>query len=81
MILGALTNHVLAIEVGGTYRRLGSGAMVEIARVLEVVPDRMGIPHVRFELEASRGTGTPFIETRTLGLEAFQHRFREKIKE
>jgi hypothetical protein len=80
MILGALTNHASAIEVGAIYRHLGPGSMVEKAHVIEIVPDKMGIPHVRFELEAARGTASPFIESRTLSLEAFQAKFRERLR-
>jgi len=80
MILGALANHAPAVEVGAFYRRFGSGALVETAYVLEVAPDKLGILHVRFELQVTRGMGNPTIETRTLALEAFQSRFKERIK-
>lgn len=80
MILGALAGHTQTIEVGATYRRFGSGALVETAFVLEVGPDRMGIPHVRFRLQVARGNGTPTIETRTLALEAFQNKFKDRVK-
>lgn len=80
MILGALTNHNTTIEVGGTYRRSGPGTLVEVAYVMEIAPDKMGIPHVRFELTSARGPGLPLVETRTLGLEAFQNKFRERIR-
>jgi hypothetical protein len=80
MILRALTNTASAIEVGATYRRSGPGTLVEVARVLEIGPDKMGIPHVRFELTSARGPGLPLVETRTLGLEAFQNRFKERLQ-
>ncbi len=81
MILGALAGYnAQTIEVGASYQRFGSGALVETAFVLEVGPDRMGIPHVRFRLQVARGTASPTIETRTLALEAFQNRFKERVK-
>jgi len=80
MILGALATHVLTVEVGAFYRRYGSGALVETAHVLEVGPDKMGIIHVRFQLQVTRGNGNPTIETRTLALEAFQNKFKERVK-
>jgi len=40
----------------------------------------MGIPHVRFELQVTRGGAMPAAENRTLSLEAFQGRFREKMR-
>jgi len=81
LILGALTNHLTQVEVGASYRRVGSGAFVEIAHVLEVADDRMGIPHVRFQLQVVRGAGHPCVETRTLALEAFQSRFKDKVRD
>lgn len=80
MILGSLAGHAPTIEVGASYRRFGHGALIETACVLEIVSDKMGIPHVRFQLEVARGTGSPSFEVRTLALEAFQSRFREKVK-
>ncbi|MFA6280630.1 MAG: hypothetical protein WC612_07590 [Bdellovibrionales bacterium] len=82
MILGALTGYNNApIEVGASYRREGTGAFVETAEVLEVAADKMGIPHVRFQLQVTRGAGRPAVETRTLALEAFQTRFRDRIRD
>lgn len=82
MILGALTNHFVApVEVGASYRRVGTGAFVEIAHVLEVAEDKMGIPHVRFQLQVARGASRPTVETRTLALEAFQSKFKDRIKD
>jgi hypothetical protein len=81
MILGALTSHAAPLEVGASYRREGSGAFVETAYVLEVAEDKLGIPHVRFQLQVRRGAGRPSLETRTLSVEAFQSRFRDRINE
>ncbi|MFA4846532.1 MAG: hypothetical protein WC654_08340 [Patescibacteria group bacterium] len=81
MILGALTHQSSPIEVGASYRRFGTGAFVETAHVLEVASDKLGIPHVRFQLQVTRGAGRPTVETRTLALEAFQNRFRDRVRE
>ncbi len=81
MILGALAGHTQTIEVGGCYRRSGSGALVETAYVLDVGPDKMGIPHVRFKLQVARGSAqAATAETRTLALEAFQSKFKERVR-
>ena len=77
MIRGASYSGV---EVGAAYRRYGTGAVVEIANVLVIAPDKMGIPHVRYQLQVVRGNGVPVVENRTLALEVFQNRFRERIK-
>ena len=54
---------------------------VRIAKVIEVRPDSMGIPHVRFEVRVGRGLGRPtyFQESRTLTLDAFVTQFREAL--
>ncbi len=80
MILKNLSNQDAAVEAGATFRRCGVGALVETAHVLEVARDRMGIPHVRFQLQVRRGSGMPTVENRTLALEVFQTRFRERVK-
>lgn len=82
MILGALAGHAQTVEVGASYRRFGSGAFVETAFVLEVGPDKMGIPHVRYRLQVGRGaSAAQSTEIRTLALEAFQSRFRDRVRE
>jgi hypothetical protein len=45
--------------------------------VLEITRDRMGIPHVHFQLQVTRGTAKPFIESRTLALEVFNARYKK----
>jgi len=81
MILGALSSSTLSgVEPGVTYCRKGPGALIEIAHVIEVSKDKMGIPHVRFEFKMSRGGTFPIAEKRTLSLEAFQGRYREKMR-
>ncbi|MDD3288083.1 MAG: hypothetical protein PHX43_03645 [Alphaproteobacteria bacterium] len=80
MILGALTSHHYAtVEEGMTFQRTGAGAFTEIARVLEVTQDRMGIPHVRFQLQVSRGAVKPTVECRTLALETFYARYKKAL--
>lgn len=81
MILGALSGNMNnSIAEGMVFRRTGIGAFVETAEVLEVVEDRMGIPHVRFNLRVSRGAVRPTIECRTLALETFYARYRKSIQ-
>jgi len=75
MILGAFSPNNATIEVGATYTRKSKGAFVEKAYVLELAPDKMGIPHVRYKASVQRGSSKPIIETRTLSLEAFLSRF------
>jgi hypothetical protein len=82
MILNALAHSFSdVVEVGAAYRRRGTGALIEVAYVLDVAPDKMGIPHVKFELQVARCNHAPSVETRTLALEVFQNRYRERIAE
>lgn len=65
------------ICAGNTYRR-ARGEVVEMARVIAVVPDPAGIPHVRFNLHiASRTTQTD--EQRTLALAYFSSLYSEPV--
>ena len=70
------------IEVGAFYRRGVGGSMSEIAEVVAVGQDRMGIPHVRFNTYLMRGHyATPSTsEQRTLALESFCARYKERVQ-
>lgn len=70
------------IRVGGTYRHSGPGNIVETAKVIDVGPDAMGIPHVRYEVqvEQSRVRQTRFAAMRTLNLETFASYFIEPVE-
>lgn len=67
------------IRPGGTYVHRGAGNVVETARVIDVGPDGMGIPHVRFEVlvERSKERHTHFEAVRTLNLQTFAETFSE----
>ena len=79
-MLNALLNSDAHIEQGALYRRPGTGPVIETAEVLEVARDRMGIPHVRFQLYVVRGTDAR-VEQRTLALDTFYTRYKERIYE
>jgi hypothetical protein len=70
------------IQVGGTYRHDGPGNVIETAKVIDVGPDAMGIPHVRYEVqvEQSRVRQTRFAAVRTLNLETFSDYFAEFVR-
>jgi hypothetical protein len=69
------------IVEGALYRRGMGGSMSEIAEVLEVGQDRMGIPHVRFNTHLMRGSySTQDSEQRTLALDSFCQRYKERIR-
>ncbi len=70
------------IRPGCVYRHLGPGDITETAKVIDVGPDSMGIPHVRYEVlvERSRVRHTHFAAVRTLNLETFSHHFVEAME-
>jgi hypothetical protein len=81
IMLHALGNHGSGIEEGGVYRRTGTGisSMTETAEVLEVARDKLGIPHVRFYLRVACGGTGSALEQRTLALDTFYARYKERV--
>jgi hypothetical protein len=79
-VLNALLSGGVPVEEGALYRRPDTGSFTETAEVLEIAEDRMGIPHVRFQLHVIRGTDAR-TEQRTLALDIFYARYRERIYE
>jgi hypothetical protein len=75
------TNGIVPIIEGALYQRGTGSAMTEIAEVVEVGKDRMGIPHVRFTMHLMRGDYiTPGSETRTLALDIFYARYKNRVQ-
>lgn len=70
------------IEVGKIYRHTGPGNLQETAKVIDVGPDGVGIPHVRFEVlvERCRERHNNFAAVRTLNLETFSTHFSELVE-
>jgi hypothetical protein len=67
------------VRPGNRYRRpLGthSGA---IATVLELCPDLVGIPHVRFTVSVDRSSGQLDEDTRMLALQSFLETYCERV--
>jgi len=77
-MLNSLLSSPANIEEGALYRRPGTGAVTETAEVIEVASDKMGIPHVRFQLRVARGPDTR-TEQRTLALDIFYARYKERV--
>jgi hypothetical protein len=70
------------VRVGSVFRHTGPGDLIEIAKVLDIEPDSMGIPHVRFELVIERNQKriADLDTRRTLNLETFASRFSELVQ-
>ncbi len=63
------------IKVGGVFRKILRGDMIETAKVIDIVPDSMGVPHVHFTVSIRSAHQECFREQRTLGLTTFSERF------
>jgi hypothetical protein len=68
-----------AIKVGSVYKLAHEGNIVEIAKVVDVGPDALGIPHVTYDVSVERARLAKYEERRTLGLQTFAERFRDAI--
>ena len=70
------------VRVGSVFRYSGPGAITETAKVLEIEPDSMGIPHVRYELMIERNQRrlNDLDTRRTLNLQTFSSRFSELVQ-
>ena len=80
-VFGATSKDV-DVRVGSTFRHSGPGNIIEFAKVLEIEPDAMGIPHVRYELMIERNQRriTDLDTRRTLNLKTFSTRFSELVQ-
>jgi hypothetical protein len=63
------------VKVGAEFRKVRRGNIVEVAKVLEIVPDCMGVPHVHYKVSVQSAHQECFEEQRTLGLASFAERF------
>ncbi len=63
------------VKIGGVFRNVRRGNIIETARVLDIVPDPMGVPHVHFMVSVGSVHQNCFEEHRTLGLATFAERF------
>ncbi len=63
------------VKIGGVFRNIRKGNIVETAKVLDIVPDSMGVPHVHFMVSMGSAYQSCVQEQRTLGLTTFAERF------
>ncbi len=67
------------VKIGGVFRNIRKGNVIETARVLDIVPDPMGVPHVHFMVSVGNPHQSRFEEHRTLGLATFAERFPSAV--
>ena len=63
------------VKVGAVFRSTRPGNITETAKVLDIGPDSMGVPHVHFTVSVGSAHRKCFEEQRTLGLETFSEKF------
>ncbi|MFQ6017746.1 MAG: hypothetical protein ACE5KF_06075 [Kiloniellaceae bacterium] len=57
------------------FRNIRKGNIIETAKVLDIVPDSMGVPHVHYRVSIRSSHHECLEEQRTLGLASFAERF------
>ncbi len=74
------------VQIGGEFRNIRKGNIIETARVLDIAPDPMGVPHVHFMVsikcahqDSFEEHQDSFEERRTLGLTTFAERFASAL--
>ena len=70
------------VREGATFRHKGPGNTTETAKVLGIVSDPMGIPHVRFDLivERNKRPLDSLATSRTLNLQSFSSYFTDAVE-
>lgn len=63
------------VKVGAVFRKKLRGGHIEIAEVIDITPDPMGVPHVLFMVSIQSPSQQCFREQRTLGLATFSEQF------
>lgn len=63
------------VKVGAIFRNVRRGNIIETAKVLDIAPDSMGVPHVHFALSVQSTHQEGVEEHRTLGLATFAEKF------
>lgn len=64
------------VSVGGLYEYEFAGNVIELARVVSVEDDDMGVPHVRYRSVSYRGSEISDRGPRLLGLESFLNKYQ-----
>lgn len=67
------------VKVGSVFRNVRPGNIIETAKVLDIAPDSMGVPHVHFSVSIHSAHQQCFEEQRTLGLATFAERFSKMV--
>ena len=80
--LGQLFKHTASkteVKVGSVFQNIRRNNIIETAKVLDIVPDSLGVPHVHYQVSVHSAHQECFEEQRTLGMESFAERFSKLI--
>ena len=79
--LTLLRRRKFQVDIGAQFKRVFPDRTVETAKVLSVMKDSVGIPHVRYSLTIKKPQRTlPFREEpRLLALEAFSEAYHIRV--
>lgn len=79
--LALLRRRKTQVDIGAQFERVFRDRTVETAKVISVMKDSVGIPHVRYSLTIKKPQRTlPFREeSRLLALEAFSEAYRIRV--
>jgi len=67
------------VRIGAVFRNIRRGNIIETAKVIDIVPDPMGVPHVHYKVSIQSAHQDCFEEQRTLGLASFAERFAKAV--
>jgi len=67
------------VKIGAVFRNVRRGNIIETAKVLDIAPDSMGVPHVHYSVSIQSAHQKCFEEHRTLGLASFAERFAKAM--
>src|SRR5882672_7184955 len=68
------------LEPGEMFRHVRAGNFVETAKVLAIMKDGLGIPHVRFDMTVDTPSKIRLVEgRRILSLASFTQLYRERV--
>ena len=70
----------IEVPVGAQFRRMQRHRVAELAEVVSVNTDRVGIPHVHYKVRFKRPEDDrPSVENRCLALSVFTELYRERM--
>ena len=67
------------VEIGAVFQTIRPGNIIETAKVLDITPDSLGVPHVHYAVSIENANRRQIEDERTLGLTSFAERFHRVV--